>query len=88
MGERRKHHGLQVGFATILTTYLQGQIKFYDKLLEIYGYMGFPRTLKNIGIGEEAFLKALLLARGIRNRYTILNKYNATKLMESINILK
>ncbi|MFA4720630.1 iron-containing alcohol dehydrogenase family protein [Pyrococcus kukulkanii] len=72
-------HGIQVGFATIITTYLQGQKKEHQQILELYQKFKFPRKLKEIGIEENVFVEALILAPKIRNRYTILNKVSVNK---------
>ncbi|WP_167729219.1 iron-containing alcohol dehydrogenase family protein [Thermococcus sp. 9N3] len=67
-------HGIQVGFATILTTYLQGQTKEHEWILELYKKFGFPTRLKELGIRKSVFVEALILAPKIRDRFTILNK--------------
>jgi glycerol-1-phosphate dehydrogenase [NAD(P)+] len=78
--ENRKLHGLQVGFATILTTYLQKQFNYYEKILKIYDKFRFPVSLDELGIKEEDFLKSLELAPKIRDRYTILNEYDVNEI--------
>ena len=76
LGETRKLHGLQVGFATLLTVYLQNQIEVYNKIEQLYTYFRFPKSFKEIGIEPENFKKALFLAPSLRDRYTILNEIN------------
>ncbi len=80
-------HGLQAGFATILTTFLQGQKKEHEKILELYDKFGFPTKLNEIGIDEVTFFEALKMAPKIRERYTILNKYDVNKIINVANKL-
>jgi len=83
LGFGRIPHGLQVGFATILTTYLQGQTREYERILDLYEKFEFPRNLNKLGINEDTFINALKLAPKIRNRYTILNKYTQKEITDS-----
>lgn len=65
-------HGEQCGFGSILTAKLQGQDwnMIRDKLKAI----GAPVTVRELGIEKENIIKALLDAKKIRKRYTILDK--------------
>ncbi|NJE49411.1 iron-containing alcohol dehydrogenase family protein [Thermococcus sp. 9N3] len=82
LGFSRIPHGLQVGFATILTTYLQGQTREHRQILELYEKFKFPKTLKEIGVDRESLREALNIAPTIRDRYTILNKYQPEKIVK------
>ncbi len=65
-------HGEQCGFGSILTAKLQGQDwnMIRDKLKTI----GAPVTVRELGIEKENIIKALLDAKKIRKRYTILDE--------------
>jgi glycerol-1-phosphate dehydrogenase [NAD(P)+] len=80
LGENKQLHGLQVGFATILTTYLQKQFKYNEKILELYNKFNFPVSLDELDIEEKYFMKALELAPKIRNRNTILDEYDVEEV--------
>ncbi len=87
--DKRKLHGLQVGFSTILTTYLQKQYDIHEKILRLYKKFDFPTDLSSIKIDKESFINALKLAPRIRNRYCILNEYSLDsieKICKEINI--
>ena len=77
-------HGIQVGFATILTTYLQGQKREHERILDLYEKFKFPKRLSELKISEEVFIEALILAPKIRNRYTILNKVSVDKKLVNL----
>ena len=77
----KRLHGLQVGFATLLTLQLQGNLKLFRKLLNFYKRLEFPTMIAEIGIPEEAFLEAFKIAPTIRNRYTILNEIPYTEMV-------
>jgi len=88
LGFGRIPHGLQVGFATILTTYLQGQTRKHERILDLYGKFEFPKSLRELEISEEVFIEALKLAPKIRDRYTILNKYTSfSEILNTANSL-
>jgi glycerol-1-phosphate dehydrogenase [NAD(P)+] len=84
LGTNRKLHGIQVGFATLLTLYLQGQDKLMRHIKEFYKKIGFPVTFSELGISKETFLKAVQLAPSIRDRYTILNEVSEEKIIKAI----
>lgn len=71
---KAKLHGIQVGFSTLLTLYLHGKEDLLASLIECYKRFGFPDSFKSFGIDQETFTKAVELAPGIRDRYTILNE--------------
>jgi len=81
---KKKPHGLQVGFATLLTTFLQRQYKEYRKISEFYEDFGFPKTFTELGIEKDVFIKAVELAPTIRERYTILNEYTIEDILRII----
>ncbi|MBI4014400.1 MAG: iron-containing alcohol dehydrogenase [Candidatus Aenigmarchaeota archaeon] len=65
-------HGEQVALASIVTSYLQGgDWKKIKKLCESFA---LPATLDAIGISKETMIKAMIAAKGVRERYTILNE--------------
>ncbi len=72
--EKRKLHGLQVGFATLLTLILQDQREKAKKLLGFYKRMKFPVNPLELGIDCETLKRAIEIAPRIRERYTILNE--------------
>lgn len=66
-------HGEQVALGTIISVYLQrGDWK---KIQLILKELGLPTTAKELGISREEAIKALVMAKNIRDRYTILDKY-------------
>ncbi len=65
-------HGEQVGLGSIIFAYLQGQDwKNIKSLLE---EVGAPVTAEKAGISKDLIIEALLKAKDIRKRYTILDK--------------
>lgn len=85
LGTNRKLHGIQVGFATLLTLHLQGQDKFMQYVREFYKRISFPTTFSELGISRETFMKAVQLAPSIRNRYTILNEVGKKEIIKAID---
>lgn len=67
-----KLHGQQCGLGTILMSYWQGGD--WERIRDSLRELGSPVTAQEIGIEKETVIKALLSARGIRKRYTILDK--------------
>ena len=82
LGQQKKLHGLQVGLATILTLILQGNSEQADVLSQLYQKTGFPLNLKELEISCEDFEKALEIAPGLRDRYTVLNEIPIEELKE------
>ena len=83
-------HGEQCALGTIITTYLQG--KDWKEIKDIMKKVGLPTNAKEIGIREDMLVKALLLARQIRDRYTILNEIElneekARKILKEVEII-
>lgn len=70
-------HGEQCGAGTIITTYLQGQD--WKKVKSVLKTLGAPVTVKELGVSREKVVRALLSARKIRDRYTILEKEPLTE---------
>ena len=65
-------HGEQVGVGTIFFSYLQG--KEWGRIKKVLGDVGAPTTAKGIGVGKDLFVQAMLMAKDIRKRYTILDE--------------
>ncbi|MFH0832445.1 MAG: iron-containing alcohol dehydrogenase [Candidatus Aenigmatarchaeota archaeon] len=78
-------HGEQCALGTIIMAYLQK--KDWKSVREHLIRLGLPTNAKEIGIGEETLAMALVNARKIRERYTILNEKNITR-DEARKILK
>ncbi|MBS3050607.1 MAG: iron-containing alcohol dehydrogenase [Candidatus Aenigmarchaeota archaeon] len=70
-------HGQQVALATIISTYLQKGD--WQKIRNLLVQASLPITAKDLGIEKNKIIEALVDARNIRKRYTILNKLNLTK---------
>ncbi|MBI4020252.1 MAG: NAD(P)-dependent glycerol-1-phosphate dehydrogenase [Candidatus Aenigmarchaeota archaeon] len=68
----RALHGEQCGVGTIITSYLQGQdwIMVRNTLKSI----GAPTGASELGISKETAVKALVNARKVKDRYTILSE--------------
>ncbi|MCX6814971.1 MAG: iron-containing alcohol dehydrogenase [Candidatus Aenigmarchaeota archaeon] len=73
MGSRALH-GEQCGVASIVTACLQGQD--WWKIRKALKDGGAPTTAKELGVGRQKFLQAIVKARNYRERYTILNEKN------------
>jgi len=73
----RALHGEQCGFGSILMAKLQGQDwkTIRDKLKLI----GAPVTIKELNTNKETIIQALLEAKKIRERYTILDEKPLTE---------
>src|SRR5690606_1285169 len=66
-------HGERVGIGTIMMAKLHGLD--WEKIAETLENVGAPTTAKQIGLGEEHVVKALVAAQSLRpDRYTILSK--------------
>lgn len=83
-------HGEQCAFGTLIMMKLQGRDPS-----EMRGHMkkiGLPTTAKELGIDKEMLIKALVMAKGIRNRYTVLDKKKITpkiaeRLLRDVKII-
>ncbi len=71
-GEKPGLHGLQVGMNTIFTAYLQG--RNWKWVRRVLLEANHPTRLEEIGIDEDLYADAVILAPRLRNRYTILNE--------------
>ncbi len=80
-------HGIQVGFATILTTYLQRQTDKHEQILDLYHTFKFPTRFTELGISKEVFMEAIKIAPNIRRRFTILNQYSFEETSDAIEKL-
>ncbi|MBL7206251.1 MAG: iron-containing alcohol dehydrogenase [Candidatus Aenigmarchaeota archaeon] len=65
-------HGEQCGFGSILMGHHQGEN--WGETKELLEKIGAPTTAKDLGIEEEILIEALLNAKNIRDRYTILDE--------------
>ena len=84
LGANRKLHGIQVGFATLLTLYLQKQYELMERIKSFYRTIGFPTTFEELGISKGIFTRAVKMAPFIRDRYTILNEVEPKYIVKSI----
>jgi len=83
-------HGEQVALGTIISVYLQkGDWK---KIKDVLKKLGIPTTAKELNIGRQTIIKALVKARDVRDRYTILNKHEinekkAEEILKKVEII-
>jgi len=70
-------HGEQCGLGSIIASYLQrgNWVKMKSVLKEVRA----PITAKEAGIPEDMVIEALVKAKSVRNRKTILDKYDITE---------
>jgi glycerol-1-phosphate dehydrogenase [NAD(P)+] len=75
-------HGEQCGLGSILMAHHQGED--WERIREALRGVGAPTTAKEIGIHEDQLIEALVKARDVRDRYTILNEkpLDSDKAME------
>ncbi len=84
-------HGERVGIGTIMMAKLHGLD--WEKIAETLENVGAPTTAKQIGLGEEHVVKALVAAQSLRpDRYTILSKIkldtkSARRLARSVKVI-
>ncbi|HDD46366.1 MAG TPA: NAD(P)-dependent glycerol-1-phosphate dehydrogenase [Candidatus Aenigmarchaeota archaeon] len=83
-------HGEQCGVGTIIMAYLQGQE--WKTIRDTLKAVGAPTNIYELGIERDKLIKALLMARDIRKRYTILNtismdKKSAIKICKEVGVL-
>ena len=74
-GEEPGVHGIQVGLATVFTSYLQG--RNWRWVREVLQDVGFP-SLEEVA-DEDLFADAVLLAPSLRRRYTVLSEADLTR---------
>ncbi len=76
-------HGHQCGLGSIIASYLQKGN--WVKIKSVLKKVNAPVTAKEIGISEEVLVEALVKAKDIRDRPTVLDNYNMDqKKAESI----
>lgn len=83
-------HGEQCGIGCILMSYLQGQN--WKKIKNLLERLGAPVTLKDLKIEENLVIEALVKAKDMRDRYTILNekplnKRKASEMLKNTGIV-
>jgi glycerol-1-phosphate dehydrogenase [NAD(P)+] len=79
-----KLHGIQVGFATLFTSALRK--KEFRDLAVLYKKIGFPTTLKELGLSREIFQSAVRNAPNTRKgRFTILNLVSEKEIEVAID---
>jgi len=83
-------HGEQVGIGTIFFACLHGLD--WEKIKNTLNVLGAPITIKEINLDKDVFIEAMLKAKDVRKRYTILegkplNKEIIIKVGEEIGIL-
>ncbi len=81
-------HGIQVGFSTLFTLYLQNEYKILEDTINLYKGMGFPIAFDKLKFTEQDFKKAFELAPHIRDRYTILNRFSFNNLLKKFEDFK
>jgi len=87
----RPLHGEQCALGTMIMTYLQGESgpvlsmrkglfsrKEFDwhKIRDVMQVLELPTTARELGVDEYSLIRALVEARNVRDRYTILNEKN------------
>ncbi len=65
-------HGLQVGVGTIVAAYLQG--RDWERIRAVLEDVGAPTTAEGLGVSDDTMVKAVAIARTLRDRYTILHR--------------
>lgn len=70
-------HGEQCGLGSIITSYLQN--KDWRETRNNLKYFNCPVNSKEIDIDREYLIQALVNAKNIRDRYTVLNRYEINK---------
>ena len=90
LGGRAALHGEQVAMGTIISLYLHDQD--WEAVRKLIKDIGLPINSKEIGISDDELVKALVAARDIRKRYTILDKAKlgdteAREVLKNIEII-
>ncbi|MEM7813698.1 MAG: iron-containing alcohol dehydrogenase [Candidatus Aenigmatarchaeota archaeon] len=65
-------HGEQVALGTLVSLYLQGED--WRSVREVMKILKLPTTAEELGIGSEMAIKALVAAKGVRKRRTVLDE--------------
>ncbi len=84
--ENQALHGEKVALGTLIMSYLQG--KDYELIRKTLGTLNLPKNYREIKIPKEILIKALIKARKVRRRYTILDEIKIKKKSEAEKILK
>ncbi len=84
-------HGEQCGVGTILMSYLQGQN--WEKIRNLLKLVGAPTNAKELNVSNKMIIEALLKAKDVRKRYTILNinplnKEKAIKISKETKVIE
>ena len=83
-------HGEQCALGTVIMTYLQD--RDWNGMREILIKLGLPTNTEDLGVNKDLMIKALVMARGVRDRYTILNERDiteesATEILKRLEII-
>jgi glycerol-1-phosphate dehydrogenase [NAD(P)+] len=83
-------HGEQVALGTIISVHLHGGN--WKQIAHLMYKLGLPTSAKTIGISEDILIQALVNAKNVRDRYTILNEKNldekqAKKILKKLGII-
>lgn len=83
-------HGEQCALGTIIMSYLHNMN--WKEIRNVMKRVGLPTNAKEIGISEEILIKALVNAKSVRDRYTILNEIEinedkARKILKEVEII-
>lgn len=83
-------HGEKVALGTLIMSYIQG--KDYELIRKTMEVLNLPKNYEEIGIPKEILLNALVKARKMRRRYTILDevkigKNEAEKILKKLKII-
>lgn len=83
-------HGEQCALGTIIMSYLHN--KDWKEIRDILKKVGLPTNSKEIGIDEDTLVKAFILAKNVRERYTILNEIEidekiARRILKEVEII-
>lgn len=81
-------HGIQVGFATLFTLFLHKRFDLLEDVMDFYKSIGFPVTYDSLGLSEQTIKDAIKIAPTIRDRFTILSKYNTESLVQKFDEFK
>ena len=76
---RKGLHGLQVGLATIVAAYLQG--RDWERIRRYLEDVGAPTTADALGIPADVMVRAVVVARTLRDRYTVLHKLEVDEIL-------
>ncbi len=71
-GLNKSLHGEQCGVGSILFAYMQGQD--WKRIRNGLRSLGAPTTARELGVDKDMFIEAMLRAKDVRDRYTILNE--------------